>query len=298
MNVRKNRFYYYYRLIKWKIFNDRSPVGASIKITNRCNLNCTHCGWEKHPGDEISLSDWKNTTDRLYEKGVSVVAVEGGEPTLRPDASEIVNYIRRKGLYCIFITNGTRDFSGINPDVFWISIDGPEEHHDRIRGKGAFRKTIKTIKENRDKKIISLTSLSKSNVESIEPMCEYLSPLLSGLMFNFTYPYGNIKEDILTTEERMAAARRLIDLKKREPKVINSFSYLRSVGNHKKISPWLLISVASNGGTVQGCIVRHLEQEDCSQCDMGCCTELSKIYELKRDAVKFWNYNFGLPRII
>jgi MoaA/NifB/PqqE/SkfB family radical SAM enzyme len=214
MAIRKNRFYYYYRLIKYRMLQDRSPIGAALKITQRCNLRCRHCAWEKKTENELSFEDWKRIIDSLYSDGVSVIAVEGGEPTLHPEVSDIVSYIRRRGMYCIFITNGTLDISDIKPDVFWVSIDGMEKAHDIIRGVGTFRKVVRTIMAHGDRKIIALSSLARSNINDIEPFCEFFSPLLSGIMFNFVYPYGNIKEEALKRGERIATAEKLMKLKK------------------------------------------------------------------------------------
>ncbi len=296
--LRKNRFYYYYRLIKWRLLKDSSPIGASIKITQRCNLRCSHCSWEKKVKDNLTLSEWKTIVNGLYQRGVSVIAVEGGEPTLHPEVSEIVQYIRSKGVYCIVITNGTRNISLIEPDAFWISIDGMEESHDRIRGRGIFRNLMNTVMDNQGRNLIALTSLSKSNVNDIESLCDFFSPHLSGFMFNFTYPYAGISEETLDRAERRRVAHKILSLKEDYPKILNSASYLESVGRDKAVYPWLLITVTSEGKKIHGCMIRHMEQEDCSLCDMGCCMELSKAYELRPDTVHFWNRNFGLPRLV
>lgn len=297
MQTRKNRFYFYGRLLKWRLLGDRSPVAASIKITQRCNLRCEHCAWEKKDQDERSLTEWKTTIDDLYQHGVSVIAVEGGEPSLHEQASDIVAYIRNKGIYTVFITNGTRDISHIDPDVFWISIDGMEATHDRIRGAGTFQRAVRTIRSNRDKKIMSLTSLSRSNRHDIEPLCRFLSPLLSGMIFNFTYPYSGIRERVLDNGEKQTVAQTLMALKMSYPKLINSYSYLSSVGRKKCLSPWLLTTVTSDGKGVQGCMVRHIEPQNCSLCDMGCCAELSNVYALRSDSMNFWARAVGLPRL-
>jgi MoaA/NifB/PqqE/SkfB family radical SAM enzyme len=298
MTLRKHHIYYYYRLLKWRLLGDRSPIGASIKITQRCNLSCKHCSWEKKQHDELSFNEWKTIIDDLYKKGVTVIAVEGGEPTLHKDSARIVDYIKKRGLFCIYVTNGTLDISHICPDVFWISIDGMEQSHDAIRGSGIFNKVVATIEKSRERKMISLTSLSQTNVSDVEHFCEYFSPRLHGLMFSFTYPYSAIKEEILNKQERKRVAQQLLQLKQKYPNLINSSSYLKEVGNKKGIYPWLLTTVTSNGKQVQGCMIRHMEKENCALCDMGCCAELSKIYELKHDAVEFWNVNIGLPRFI
>jgi len=121
---------------------------------------------------------------------------------------------------------------------------------------------------------------------------------LKGIMFNFVYPYRAIKEETLGKEERIAAAETLITLKKRYPKLLNSLSYLQTVGREKKVYPWLLITVTSEGKQIQGCMVRHIEEEDCSLCDMGCCSELSNVYLLRHDSIQFWASNFGLPTLV
>lgn len=297
---RKNRFYYYYRAFKWRILKDRSPIVAAIKITQRCNLKCKHCTWSNKVTRDLPFAEWKDIIDRLYEQGVTTIAIEGGEPTLYRDISGIVEYIKSKNMYVIFITNGTRDISGIDPDVFWISIDGMKESHDEMRGKGVFEKAISTLKKNHNKKIIALATISKTNAEDIEPMCRYFSQnnLLHGLMFHFEYPYSDIKDTALNTGERRKVAQRMIELKKKYPKLMNSVSYLKSVGNKKKCYPWLLVSVTADGKQRNDCMIKHIEECNCSECDLGCYGELSRMYEINRDSARFWSENFGLPRLI
>jgi hypothetical protein len=102
----------------------------------------------------------------------------------------------------------------------------------------------------------------------------------------------------LDTEERREIAEKMIGLKKKYPKLMNSVSYLKTVGKEKKCYPWLLVVVTANGKQEHGCMVRHIEKEDCSKCDMGCYGEISRLYESKRDTAKFWSENFGLPRLL
>ncbi len=296
---KKNRLYYYYRMFKWKILGDRTPIAAAIKITQRCNLKCKHCTWQNKITKDLSFAEWKNIIDDLYKQGVRVIVIEGGEPTLHRDASQIVEYIKSKDIYIIYITNGTQDISTINPDVFWISIDGMRDTHNHLRGPNVFEKMIETLKKNQNKKIISLTTLSKTNAKDVEPLCEYFSQsnLLYGLMFHFSYPYNDIKDPTLNAVERREIAQNMIQLKKKYPKLMNSESYLKTVGGEKKCYPWLLVVVTADGKQQQGCMVRHIEKEDCSKCDMGCYGELSRFYEFKRDTNKFWSKNFGLPRL-
>jgi MoaA/NifB/PqqE/SkfB family radical SAM enzyme len=294
---RKNGIYIAYRLLKCKILKERSPAGAAIKITQQCNLRCNHCPWQNQITETLPFMEWKTIIDELYSQGVIVIVVEGGEPTLYKDAANVVEYIKSKGMYCIYSTNGTLDIANIHPDVFWISIDGMRETHDRVRGAGVFEKVIGTLRKNPDKKFISLTTISKTNRQDIEPLCEYFSSseLLNGLMFHFQYPYAAIKDAALDREERRAVARQLIELKKKYPKVMNSVSYLKTVGKDKPCYPWLLVVVTADGKREHGCMVKHIEEEDCTKCDMGCYGESSRAYELKSDSLEFWSKNYGFP---
>ena len=297
---RKSRWYYYIRELKWTLLRDRSPIVAAIKITQRCNLHCTHCTWSNRITKDLPLSDWKGIIDSLYKSGVAGIVLEGGEPTLYEGVNEIVEYVKSKNLYAILITNGTQDISGLHPDVFWISIDGMAESDNKIRGAGHFERATETIRANADKKMIVLSTISKTNSDDIGAMCKYFSESSPafGLMFNFEYPYGDVEDIALKTEERKAAAEKIIGFKKKYPKVLSSLSYLESVGKNKKCYPWLLVSVTADGKQRSDCMIRHIEKDDCSKCDMCCYGELSRMYEMKRDTAMFWSKNVGLPKLL
>jgi MoaA/NifB/PqqE/SkfB family radical SAM enzyme len=203
-------------------------------------------------------------------------------------------------MYCVLITNGTQDLSKLNPDVFWVSVDGMEKSHDSVRGEGVFNKVIETLNKNSEKKFVTLTTLSKSNVNDVEPLCKYFSSsqLLDGMMFHFQYPYAGLMDIALDKDERKKAAEKMIELKKKYPKLLNSSSYLKTVGKDKRCYPWLLVVVTADGKMQHGCMVRHIEREDCKKCDMGCYGELSRAYTLKKDTLKFWSNSIGFTRLI
>ena len=297
---RKNRWYYYQRQLKWRLLRDRSPIVAAIKITQRCNLRCKHCTWTNKITQDLPVAEWKSIIDNLYKKGVVAIVLEGGEPTLYSGIKEIVGYVKSKGMFAILITNGTQDISELDPDVFWVSIDGMEETDNAIRGPGHFERATRTITENPDKKIIILSTISKTNSDDVEAMCKYFSNSNSafGLMFNFEYQYGDIKDVALEIEQRRKVAENIIGLKKKYPKVLSSLSYLRAVGKNKNCYPWLLVSVTADGKQRNDCMIRHVEKDDCSKCDMCCYGELSRMYEMKRDTALFWSTNFGLPKLM
>lgn len=283
--------YLMYRRLRYVLFSDSSPVVASIKITQRCNLHCTHCTWVNKVTHDLPLDSWKNVIDIIYRRGCFVVFVEGGEPTLRRDLAEIVKYIKNKGMVCILFTNGTGKMPDLELDAIWISIDGTEKSHDNIRGKGTYRKIMDTLREYPDQNIYSMTTLSKVNADEIEAICRELSSTsLKGLIFNFMYPYKDVSRIKLSKKERISCASQILDLKQRYPKIVSSDSYLKTVGQPDKLCyPWMLLLVTADGTITQGCTVEPAEKPNCEDCDMMCGLEATLGFELDRTSVHFWN---------
>lgn len=133
------------------------PQSISLTITNTCNLRCLMCGqWSEegymHTGNEnfqqrMKLADWKRVVDEVAEYQIGSVLLRGGEPFLFPGIIELLEYIHGKGMFIAIDTNGTMlkkyaaDLVRIGQIHLTISVDGPEEIHDQVRGvPGCFQK--------------------------------------------------------------------------------------------------------------------------------------------------------------
>ncbi len=297
--LRNSIIYLTYRKIKYAYQRDDSPVVAAIKVTQRCNLHCNHCTWVNKVAHDLPLARWKEIIDTIYKRGCVAVFVEGGEPTLREDVAQLIGYIKRKGMSCVLFTNGTRKLSDLNPDAIWISIDGTEKSHDQLRGKGSYQKVMTTLNNYPEKNTYSMTTLSKLNATEIEAICSELSATsLKGLIFNFMYPYQDIKQEVLSKSERIACARQILKLKAKYPKIVSSDSYLQAVGQPNKLyHPWILLLVTADGAITHGCTVEAMEERNCDVCDMMCGLEATLGVELDRGSVHFWSLNHIIPPI-
>lgn len=292
MGIEKSRFkpYYLYRYVRYRL-GDRSPLACVLKITSSCNLDCLHCPWKEKTRD-LPKERWFKIIDKAKDMGCVLCIIEGGEPLLRKDLNCIISHAKERGMLVSVITNGTMDFSGINPDAVWVSVDGTGKNYEKIRGF-SFERVKDNIRENSGKNIIVLMSISRTNVNDMENLCKIFSPITKGIWFNFVYPYRNIRERSLGRKERSDTAKIIMGLKSRY-NVINSDSYLKSVGKEWSCRPWLTLNVSSEGEMHHGCTVGHLEKCDCSECDMSCYGELSQAFGMKTDAVKFLKRSLGL----
>ena len=133
------------------------PEKISFTITNTCNLRCRMCGQWSEEGyiktgnaavkHELSLTDWKKLVDEIAGHNIDFFLIRGGEPFLFPGIIELLEYINGKGIPVSIDTNGTllkkfaEDIARIGNIHLTVSVDGPEEIHDQVRGvKGSFNK--------------------------------------------------------------------------------------------------------------------------------------------------------------
>ena len=125
-----------------------------------CNLSCPFCLEGSKPGDNriefITLEDVKPLIAEALELGVKKFSFTGGEPFVNPWFVQILGYALDHRP-CFVLTNGTEPVLNRmrqviklkdkpNPLAFRISLDHPDPaKHDESRGKGNFRKAIRTL---------------------------------------------------------------------------------------------------------------------------------------------------------
>ncbi len=132
-------------------------MDGSIDLTYRCNNTCRHC-WLWMPAnaceqrDELSMDEIQRIVDEARQMGCQAWAISGGEPMLRPDFTDIFDYITRKAVSYSINTNGTL----ITPEIArlltrsgrkMVALYGATaEIHDRVtRNPGSFEATMRGI---------------------------------------------------------------------------------------------------------------------------------------------------------
>jgi len=132
-----------------------APLRVSLNVTRKCNLRCKHCFSDSGISDpnELTTQELFGLIDQMKGAGTFFLAIGGGEPLLRDDLFEIIKYARENFIAVSIITNGllineetAKKLYELNLKTITISIDGLEKNHDKLRGKGNFKKTINNIK--------------------------------------------------------------------------------------------------------------------------------------------------------
>jgi mycofactocin radical SAM maturase len=125
-----------------------APICLTWELTYACNLACVHClsSSGKRDPRELSTQQCKDIIDELEGMQVFYVNIGGGEPTVRPDFWELVDYATAHHVGVKFSTNGVRITGEIAAKLaasdyvdVQISLDGATaEVNDAVRGPGSF----------------------------------------------------------------------------------------------------------------------------------------------------------------
>ena len=124
--------------------------------TKTCNLKCRHCYMssdsQRYSG-ELSTDEAKKFIDDLSDFRVPVLLFSGGEPLIRSDIFELLEYARLKNIRPTLSTNGTlitrdvaRRIKDLGVGYVGISLDGLQDVNDHFRGvAGAYQKAMEGI---------------------------------------------------------------------------------------------------------------------------------------------------------
>ncbi|GAB4342117.1 MAG: radical SAM protein [Candidatus Abyssubacteria bacterium] len=197
------------------------PYHIWIEVTNACNLRCRMCGQRGTHGylnspdlemnrRNLPVGAWKDFIDDVTPIRPTIL-LRGGEPLLYPGITDLMKHISEAGLFLSMDTNGTqlkrfaRDVAKYVDHVN-VSIDGPREVHDFIRGApgtyDAAREGIAALitarKELRMRGIQSLSLnfvVSGDNYRSLPQMVGVAEELgVTDVMLTLCFFYDDIAE--------------------------------------------------------------------------------------------------------
>ena len=174
-----------------------------LNVTEKCNIRCVHCYWEeygKNPDPSLQtigkiLDQFKQLAGSYFENGRHMLTLGGGEPTLRVDLEDIIRLSVRRGFRVRLVTNAVSlnearavALRKAGLEVVQVSLDGAcEETHDRVRGKGNWRRAmagIDALKKARLFTVLSYVLLPGINLEEAPSLLDLARKLkVAGVKF-------------------------------------------------------------------------------------------------------------------
>ncbi len=130
------------------------PLSAHLDITWRCNERCVHCYLDHDGKGEMTIGEIKDVIGQLADCGTFFLAISGGEPLLRRDCFEILEYARALRFNVKLKTNavmiGAKEAArikklGIEQVQISLYSHRPEVHDAITKLPGSMRRTIDGI---------------------------------------------------------------------------------------------------------------------------------------------------------
>lgn len=136
-----------------RLLTPNKPYHAQWMLTRRCNYRCRGCNvWQEQDTKELSTEEIKKGLDMLKQLGVIEVVLSGGNPLLREDIDDIIDYSSRLFITTVY-DNGSMAVQKIDAlrqaNLVAISIDSLDPtKNDYIRGiPGALKKAIHAVEK-------------------------------------------------------------------------------------------------------------------------------------------------------
>lgn len=220
---------------------DKKPV-VVWNVTRSCNLRCIHCYSQsenvKYEG-ELTKEEGFKLIDDLADFGVPVILFSGGEPLMRDDIFELIDYSSKKGMRAVLSTNGTmisrrvaRKLKNFNVSYVGISLDGIENTNNIFRGRrGAFAEALRGIYNCMDEgiKVGLRFTINKNNVRDIPEIFHLLYEENIPRICFYHLVYSGRGFDLINEDLSREETRETVDL------IVEKTAWLHSVSKKVEV---------------------------------------------------------------
>ena len=169
---------------------DQAPFTIAWEVTRACAYACVHCRANaQHQRDprELSTAEAKQLIERLAEFGNHPILIfTGGDPMMRPDLFELIEYANQKGLRCSLTPTATAlptldrlnraRQAGVKRIA--LSLDAPQASiHDAFRQvAGSWQRTMDILQRAHavGLSVQVNTTVAKHNAHILEEMVPFI----------------------------------------------------------------------------------------------------------------------------
>ncbi len=252
-----------------------SPLTVSYLTTYRCNQHCKYCDWKSNVIKELDTEQAILLINQMKDCGTFKIGFSGGECLVRDDIGELLKCAKDNKIITSISTNGRNVNKHIDSiekyvDVMQVSIDGPLEIHDKMRGAGSYSAAIEAVRAAKScgVNVVSNTVLTKYSTKYIDFVLDLAKKEGFKILFQPVFDYKlSASDDIIgdmspSREEIIRVMDFLIEEKKKGSPVGNSFSLLKYMkkswpdgGLKKCLAGSLFITVTPDGRIIPCCFL-------------------------------------------
>ncbi len=236
-HAREERSYHDSRMVIAD-FN-QAPFTIAWELTRACAFACVHCRADaihQRNKDELSTEEAFRLVDRLTEFGSPILIFTGGDPMMRPDLFEIIDYATQQGLRCSLTPTATAlptleklrqaKQAGIRRIALSLDAPNPAVHDDFRQVEGSWQRTMDIL--HRAQQVgLSVqvnTTVTKFNVDLLPAMVPFVEEVqaVQWSVF-FMVPTGRAQiQHMISAEQHEEVFHWLYDLSQSAPFDIKS----------------------------------------------------------------------------
>jgi MoaA/NifB/PqqE/SkfB family radical SAM enzyme len=268
------------------------PLQTVLFISEKCNLRCRHCIVYKEENPRVkTYRQIKEELEYSYRLGARFVDFEGGEPTMwsdgKYDLNDLIRVAKEIGFFSTTVTtNAQIAFADCKADAIWVSMDGLETAHEKVRGKGTFGRMIKNIEESGHPKLSVNMAINRLNQSCAEDCIKFVKahPRIRSISLNFHTPFEGTEDLFVDWETRREIIDRIIKLKKEGYPIMNSVSGLRLMKTNdfpKKCS--VSNFILSDGTRLAEC--QGKTAGVCDRCGFCMAGEMRSVFTFQPDTI-------------
>jgi MoaA/NifB/PqqE/SkfB family radical SAM enzyme len=258
-----------------RLLGRKSPFQMTFSLTNRCNFLCKYCRIPTKHLDEMTTPEWFEVIDEFRSGGMGRASLIGGEPLIREDVGEIIRHLKEIGVHSAMNTNGWSVAERIDDvaqlDLVCVTLDGPEEIHDRQRRRGSYRRVIDGIERlrSRGKQVVTMTVVTRQGADNIRHVLQVAKEMGTRAYFQLVHN-ENVDVNLpiapdISTKRVEALMDELTELKAQGWPVGNSFGILeqqkrdRYIGTCADCHAGSYYGYVFSDGTVAACLLTQYQ---------------------------------------
>ncbi|MDP6377046.1 MAG: radical SAM protein [Pseudomonadales bacterium] len=201
---------------------------ALVLVTNACNLTCPHCfvfrdETPHDPRDKLRDATLLHQLRVLRDRhNIKSMLFMGGEPMIRRNlVLTAMDLFEQSSI----VTNGTYGIPSVPGHLVTVSLDGPPEYNDQVRGRDVFDKVRDAIfaRDPGDGTTVILQmTITRDNAPHLEEYVRHVADWpVDGIAFTFYVPSSDDRSVFVWKDlkERDAVIRRLLKLKRQFPQI-------------------------------------------------------------------------------
>lgn len=265
---------------------------VDLFLTRRCNLKCRGCNVINFRSSyEMSTKECKKAFDILKGMGTEFIAMLGGEPTLRDDLPDLVEYLNALKMNYVVATNGIRllkddhfyrQLIGVRPASICTSVNTlntTTKFHDHIKSDIGYELLMKLMREYPEGNPTASVLIMRENINQLPDIVSHLSEqgirsILGfyhagspgeGMYWWFRGPINEDNQNLILREDNKE------ELEEVSRWFIANYDKLKLINNKTFFDGWSTVGIKQNGhctkwvcpainpdGSVMACIDRPL----------------------------------------